>query len=217
MALPVTDLRSNVGTWAVPSDQLPALTRQMLDVLSPEKFDPSFRGQYLETTYFDTKSFKLRKARAKGSKYVTIRIRCYARGYSQGAYATPLADAYAISAKTESQKFRQEIDSEYAESLLQSGIISSALVGIMAPDLIARIADLSEGENLEPVVTLCFRRYAVEDNQHRLTLDTDIKSDTGRSYPSHVLEQKSTKKESNPLITLPLRPIKLSKFLWATQ
>ena len=97
MSLPATDLRSNVGTWAVPSCQLPALTHQMLDVLAPEKFDPDFYGQYLETTYFDTKSFKLRKARVKGSKYVTIRIRCYARGYTQGAYATPLAEVYAIS------------------------------------------------------------------------------------------------------------------------
>ena len=87
----------------------------------------------------------------------------------------------------------------------------------MTPDLIARIADLSEGETLEPVVTLCFRRYAVEDDQHRLTLDTDVGSDTGRRYPSHVLEHKSANKESSPLITLPLRPIKLSKFLWATQ
>jgi hypothetical protein len=216
MSLPAADLRSNVGTWAVPSCQLPALTRQMLDVLSPEKFDPDFSGQYLETTYFDTESFKFRKARVKGSKYVTIRIRCYAAANSRGAYATPLATVYAISAKTESQKFRQEIDSEYAESLLQSGIVPSALVGIMPPDLIARIADLSEGESLDPVVTLCFRRYAVEDNQHRLTLDTDIESDTGRKYPSHVLEQKSTNKESSPLVTLPLRPIKLSKFLWAT-
>jgi len=226
MPLPATDLRSNVGTWAVPSFQLPALTRQMLDGLSPEKYDPDFRGQPLETTYFDTKSFKLRKARVRGSKYVTIRIRCYARG----AYATPLASGayasgseidssggvYAISAKTESQKFRQEIDRDYAESLLQSGIVPSALVGIMAPDLIARIADLSEGTRLDPVVTLCFHRYAVEDSKHRLTLDTDVKSDTGRYYPCHVLEQKSTKKESSPLITLPLRPIKLSKFLWAT-
>jgi hypothetical protein len=189
----------------------------MLDVLAPEKFDPDFCGQYLETTYFDTKSFKLRKARLKGSKYVTIRIRCYARGYSRGANATRLAGVYAISAKTESQKFRQEIDSEYAESLLQTGIVPSALVGILAPDLIARITDLSEGDSLDPVVTLCFRRYAVEDIQHRLTLDTDIQSDTGRTYPSHVLEQKSTNKGSSPLITLPLRPIKLSKFLWATR
>src|SRR5213078_1562636 len=97
--------------------------------------------------------------------------------------ATAGAGVYAISAKTESQKFRREIDSDYAESLLHSGIVPSALVGIMAPDLI-------EGENLEPVVTLCFRRYAVEDDQHRLTLDTHVESDTGRRYPSHVLEQK---------------------------
>src|SRR5205823_9069446 len=223
MPLPVTDLRSNVGTWAVLGCQLPALARQMLDVLSPEKFDPDFRGQYLQTTYFDTKTFKLRKARVKGKKYVTIRIRCYA----PGAYATRLANrayasgseggVYAMSAKTENQKFRQEIDSHYAESLLQSGIVPSSLVGILASDLIARIADIGEGETLQPVVTLCFRRYAVEDGQHRLTLDTDIESDTGRCYPCHVLEQKSTHQDNSPLITLPLRPIKLSKFLWATQ
>jgi hypothetical protein len=213
MPLPATDLRSNVGTWAVSSEQLPALTRQMLDVLSQEKFDPEFRGQYLQTTYFDTKSFALRKARVKGKKYVTLRIRCYAPvAYASGSEG----GVYAISAKTESQKFRQEIDSDYAESLLCSGIEPSSLGGILASDLIARITDLSEGECLEPVVTLCFRRYAVEDNQHRLTLDTDIKSDTGRCYPSHVLEQKSTNKLSAPLISLPLRPIKLSKFLWAT-
>jgi hypothetical protein len=217
-SLHTSDLRSNVGTWAVPTCQLPALTRQMLKALSSEKFDPDFDGQYLETTYFDTKSFKLRKARVKGNKYVTIRIRCYPR-----SHATPLdrgdlfTGAYAISAKTESQKFRQKIDSNRAESLLGGGIVPSALVGIMPPDLIARIVELSEGESLHPVVTLCFRRYAVEDNQHRLTLDTDIESDTGRHYPSHVLEQKSTNKESSPIITLPLRPIKLSKFLWATQ
>jgi hypothetical protein len=141
-----------------------------------------------------------------------------ARFGSPGAYASGSeGGAYAISAKTESQKFRREIDGDQAESLLQTGIVPSVLVGILTPDLIARIADLSEGECLEPVVTLCFRRYAVEDNQHRLTLDTDIKSDTGREYASHVLEQKSTNKESSPLISLPLRPIKLSKFLWATQ
>ena len=225
MPLPATDLRSNVGTWAVLGCQLPALARQMLDVLSPEKFDTDFRGQYLQTTYFDTKTFALRKARVKGKKYVTLRIRCYvragsvsARSRSPGAYASGSErGVYAISAKTESQKFRQEIDSDYAESLLQSGIAPSSLVGILASDLIARIADISAGETLQPVVTLCFRRYAVEDGQHRLTLDTDIESDTGRRYPCHVLEQKSTHQDSSPLITLALRPIKLSKFLWATQ
>jgi len=229
MPLPVTDLRSNVGTWAVLGCQLPALARQMLDVLSPEKFDPDFRGQYLQTTYFDTKTFKLRKARVKGKKYVTLRIRCYVRAgsvsariappgaYASGSESGSSIGVYAMSAKTENQKFRQEIDSHYAESLLQSGIVPSSLVGILASDLIARIADISEGETLQPVVTLCFRRYAVEDGQHRLTLDTDIESDTGRCYPCHVLEQKSTHQDNSPLITLPLRPIKLSKFLWATQ
>ena len=215
MPLPVTDLRNNVGTWAVPNFQLPALTKQMLDALPPEAFDPEFRGQYLQTTYFDTPSFALRKARVRGVKYVTVRIRCYTP--SQGAGLVYPDGVYAISAKTESQKFRREIPSEQAEALLRGGITPASLVGIMAPDLIARLADLSEGKTLQPVVTLCFNRFAVEDGKHRLTLDVDIRSDTGRRYAANVLEQKSIDKDSTPLVTLPLRPIKLSKFLWSTQ
>jgi hypothetical protein len=212
--LPVTDLRSNVGTWSVPNWQLPALAYQMLAVLGPEKYDPDFSGQFLQTTYFDTKTLALRKARLKGDKYVTIRIRCYAP--ASGAGSDYPQGVYAISAKTESQKFRQEIGSQYAEGLLCTGIQPGELFGIMSPDIIARIADLADGALLTPVVTICFDRFAAEDDKHRLTLDVEIDSDTGKHFPSHVLEQKSRNKDATPLITLPLRPIKLSKFLWAT-
>jgi hypothetical protein len=213
--LPATDLRSNVGTWSVADRQLPALTKQMLDILEPERYDPSFAGQYLETTYFDTRDFALRKARAKGKKYITIRIRCYSRPQTAGSqYSEPV---YAISAKTESKKVRNQIDAEIAEALLgMGGVEANNLAGLLPADVIARVAEISRGEPLVPVVTLCFHRFAVEDDSHRLTLDVNIHSDTGRRYPSHVLEQKSTSHEAARLISLPLRPIKLSKFLWST-
>jgi hypothetical protein len=67
---------------------------------------------------------------------------------------------------------------------------------------------------------VCCRRYAVEDKQDRLTLDVDVATDTGKALPTGVLEFKSTVAAAGPppaLSSLGLRPIKLSKFLWATQ
>ncbi len=212
--IPATDLRSNVGTWAVPNWRVPALAKQMLDILQPETFDPNFTGQYLQTTYFDTRNFDLRKARMRRARYIVIRIRCYAR--AQGAGAEYPETVYAISAKTEDKKFRQMIEPDLAEYLLHGQLDVRSVSGIMPSDLIGRIADIANGEPLQPVVTICFNRYAVEDSIHRLTLDLDIHSDNGRTYPSHVLEQKSTRSDAAPLVTLPIRPIKLSKFLWAT-
>src|SRR5260370_23421259 len=101
-SLPATDLRSNVGTWSVPDRKLPALSKQMLDALQPEMYDQNFAGQYLQTTYFDTPGFALRKARLKGKKYITIRIRCYTP--SQATGSTYPEAVYAISAKTEAKK-----------------------------------------------------------------------------------------------------------------
>jgi hypothetical protein len=212
--LPATDLRSNVGTWAVPNWRVPALAKQMLDSLQPESFDPNFAGQYLQTTYFDTRNFDLRKARLRRTRYIVIRIRCYGR--TQDAGAEYPEGAYAISAKTEDKKFRQMIEPDLAEYLLHGQLDVGSVSGIMPSDFIGRIADIAKGEPLLPVVTICFNRYAVEDGIHRLTLDLDIHSDNGRTYPSHVLEQKSTNQDAAPVITLPIRPIKLSKFLWAT-
>jgi hypothetical protein len=219
--LPVTDLRSNVGTWAVPNGMVPALTKQMLDVLQTEQYDPEFAGQYLQTTYFDTRNFDLRKARLGRDRYIVIRIRCYAPSggmptQSRGHGADYPESVYAISAKTEDKKFRQMIESDLAEYLLHGRLDISAVSGIIPSDLIGRITDIAHGEPLVPVVMIGFNRYAVEDGIHRLTLDLDIRSDTGRSYPSHVLEQKSMNQDAAPLIALAIRPIKLSKFLWAT-
>ena len=62
-------------------------------------------------------------------------------------------------------------------------------------------------------------RYAVEDEQDRVTLDTQVRTDTGKTLPRAVLEFKSTRPDKPPdaLTALHLRPIKLSKFLWATE
>jgi hypothetical protein len=212
--LPATDLRSNVGTWAVPGWRVPALTKQMLDSLPTEVYDSDFAGQYLQTTYFDTRNFDLRKARLKRDRYIVIRIRCYAP--SRGAGAEYPESVYAISVKTEDKKFRRMIEKDLAEYLLHGQLDINLVSGILPSDLIARIADIANGEPLLPVVTICFNRYAVEDAVHRLTLDLDIHTDTGRCYPSHVLEQKSANQDAVPLLALPIRPIKLSKFLWAT-
>jgi hypothetical protein len=219
--LPVTDLRSNVGTWAVPNWRVPALAKQMLDALQTEQYDPEFAGQYLQTTYFDTRNFDLRKARLGRDRYIVIRIRCYAPSegmptQTRGPSSEYPESVYAISAKTEDKKFRQMIGSDLAEYLLHGRLDISAVSGIIPSDLIGRLADIAQGEPLVPVVTIGFNRYAVEDGIHRLTLDLDIRADNGREFPSHVLEQKSTNPDAAPLIALAIRPIKLSKFLWAT-
>lgn len=205
MALPAQDLRSNLGTWAVTSGLLPTVTYQMTQALPAETFDPDFQGQTLETTYFDTRGFALRKARRSRDKYLTLRIRCYGP-----------TEAYALSAKTEQEKFRQVIAGDLAAALLQDGIAPTAWSSLLPAHLVARLLDLAGPLPLLPVVTLCFRRYAVEDRVRRLTLDLDIRTNTGKRMPCHVLEYKATRMDADCPLTVPLPPIKLSKFLWAT-
>src|SRR5262249_38396798 len=69
------DLRHNRATWAVSDGLLPAVARALVVALPAEPFDPNFRGQRLETTYFDTPGFALRKARHRGKRYLTLRLR----------------------------------------------------------------------------------------------------------------------------------------------
>jgi hypothetical protein len=71
-----------------------------------------------------------------------------------------------------------------------------------------------------PVVTVYCRRYAVEDDQDRLTLDCCVHTDRGKELGYGVLEFKSTQPDESPpgrLVRPALRPLKLSKFLWATE
>jgi hypothetical protein len=206
--LPAQDLRSNLATWAVPSASVPAVTGRMFNLLPRETYDPLFTGQYLETTYFDTAGLALRKARNKGGRYVTLRIRCYRPSGS-----------WAFSTKTEQSKFRVALDPARAEQLLAEGFASTDLE-FLPPNLLARLLELADDAPLLPVVTVCFQRYAVEDADNRLTFDLNVRTDTGKTFPSAVLEHKATDANAAPFAVFPalgLRPIKLSKFLWATR
>jgi hypothetical protein len=211
--IPSGNLRSNLGTWAVRDDQLPAVACAMLDALPRESFDPGFRGQHLETTYFDTKDFLLRKARVKGGKYLTLRVRCYRQDEGD-------EDGYAFSAKTEGQKIRSPIEEAKAHFLLAGDGITPVLLDLLPPDLQARLLELAGDEPLVPVVTVCGRRYAAENAADRLTLDTGVRTDKGDRIPFNILEFKSSNPDDpapGAITALGLRPIKSSKFLWATR
>jgi hypothetical protein len=207
--LPAPDLRSNLGTWAVVAHDLPAVGAAMVRAFSAEPFDPDFRGQDLTTTYFDTPRFDLRRARRKGDRYLTLRLRCY--------QAPDGSETYALSAKTESQKFRRELDPRRAGQLLNGDGI--AFGDLLPPDLVARLADLAGGAPVRGVVAVMCRRYAAEEDEHRLTLDVHVRTDTGLRLLFAVLEFKALDTSSPPpdfVARLGLRPLKLSKFLWST-
>jgi hypothetical protein len=211
-SIPSGALRNNVGTWAVSSEQLPMTACAMLAALPRERFDPDFHGQHLETTYFDTTDFDLRRARLKGDKYLTLRIRCYRT-------ASTDREEYALSAKTESAKVRMAIDPNTAEFLLAGVEIANTLAQLLPADLQARLLALTSNKSVGPVVCVYARRYAVETETDRLTLDVAIHTDMGKCLPFNVLEFKRAREEATPpgsLASLGLRPIKSSKFLWAT-
>ena len=209
--LPAAPLRTNLGTWAVPDADLPAVAAVLLDALPTEPFDAAFRGQELETTYFDTPDFALRKARRRGDTYLTLRVRCYRQSDRE---------AYALSAKTEKEKWRTGIAPETAGLLLESPSGLVTLLALLPADLAARLLDLAGEQGVRPVACVSARRYAVEEAQDRLTLDVGVETDSGKCLPFHVLEFKSADAGAAPpgrLPALALRPIKLSKFLWATE
>jgi hypothetical protein len=186
---------------------VPAVAAIMVDALPPESYDPGFNGQELATTYFDDADFDLRKARLKNDKYLTLRLRRYKAGDQE---------AYALSAKTEDTKWRVEVDAESAQFLLGT---PSYLVNYLPGDLAARYLELVGERPLLAVATVLARRYAVEDAQDRLTLDVDVATDAGKHLPFGVLEFKSSRKDAplpDRFLSLRLRPLKLSKFLWST-
>jgi hypothetical protein len=205
MTLPAEALRTNVATWAVSDRALPAVTHAMLSSLPAEPYDPDFQGQPLATAYFDTLNFDLRKARARRDQYLTLRLRSY-------------GDAvFALSAKTEAEKFRREITPQEADFLLACSMPPTFWSPYLPANLLARLQDLAGDQPLTSVVTVLARRYAVENASDRLTLDVGVKTDTGKRLACHVLEHKSVDHAFGPIIDPTLRPIKLSKFLWATQ
>jgi hypothetical protein len=201
------DLRSNRGTSAIPEHALPTLAKNMLDAYAAEPFDPFFLGQKLETTYFDTANFDLRKARKAGDRYLTLRVRNYN------------SLAFALSGKTETEKFRQLIDQNTADLLLFNNPAPvSFWLGLLPANIGSRLLELTDNDViLEPVVAVCCRRYAVEDKNDRLTLDVHVTTDKGKCFPSSVLEFKSTGQANTLGLAWRFRRIKLSKFLWATE
>jgi hypothetical protein len=208
--LPAPDLRSNVATWAVPGRRVPAVGCLLPQLLPAEAFDPSFLGQHLRTAYFDTQGLALRRARRRPGQYLTLRLRCY--------QAEGRAEGYALSAKTEAAKWRAELDADTAAAVLANP--APLLPGLLPADLLARLQGLAGDEPLAVAAVVRCTRYAVESETDRLTLDVDVTTDAGKSLPFGVLEFKCTDLTAPPpggLQGMGLRPLKLSKFLWATE
>jgi hypothetical protein len=210
--LPAQDMRTNLGTWAIRTCLLPALTDRLVQVMSPESYDPDFEGQALTTSYFDTCDFKLRKARARKQRYLTLRLRQYRSNQT-----------CALSVKTESEKYRKQLTRDEAYFLHDGPRSVFDFAPHLSADLFARLIELTENADLEAVATVFAYRYAVESKVSRFTLDTEICTSTGKKFHASVLEYKViTPGDQANLITLAsvlpkgATPIKLSKFLWAT-
>jgi hypothetical protein len=205
--LPAANLRTNIGTWAVPANLLPAVTAAMLDALPRELYDPDFQGQELETIYLDTSDLVLRRARRQGERYLTLRLRCYARPEQE--------DLYALSAKTEREKWREELSPTEADEVRR---YPDAIANFLPANLLARLDQLCQGAPLQQVAVVCCRRYAVENDRDRLTLDIGIHTRAGRHMEPSILEFKSGGTNVPAVLgNVPLFPVKLSKFLWATE
>jgi hypothetical protein len=191
--IPTEDIRTNLDTFAVPTCLLPAVSHFMHDAFPNEPYDPHFYGQPIVTMYYDTKDFDLRRARNKGDRSITLRIRQYP------------GRTLAVSAKTEEEKYRAQT--------------TKFDINQMPAHLQARVMEIAGNKPPVPVVTVYTRRHAMEDNEDRFTLDADVQTDLGISLPFAVLEFKSNEFKSPPapLLAIGLKPIKLSKFLWATK
>jgi hypothetical protein len=191
----------------VPTHRVPVVTALMLDSLPAEQYDPKFLGQKLQTVYFDDADYTLRKARAAKGRYLTLRVRCYELPRQ--------AEVYAISAKTESEKWRVETTPALAHGIL-AGTID--LAAQLPAHLAARLNELSAGA-LVPVVRVRCTRFAVEDDTDRMTLDLCVDTDRHTQLPFGVLEYKSAGPDTiyGRIAALRLAPVKFSKFLWATE
>ena len=100
-----------------------------------------------------------------------------------------------------------------------AGTFGSLWSAYLPADLLARLLDIASQDPVICAVKVCCTRYAVENPQDRLTLDMDVRTDTGKCLRTNVLEFKSNRQDPTPpdsLLSLGLRPMKLSKFLWAT-
>src|SRR5262249_12943560 len=132
---------------------------------------------------------------------------------------TDQGDAYAVSIKTENEKWRQEIPRSLAHFLLSGVDPTPTLAQLLPGNLFARLLELSQQKPLLPACKVCCARYSVEDESDRFTLDVGVHTTTAKCLPYGVLEYKSARDDATPpgsLLSLLLPPLKLSKFLWAT-
>src|SRR5262249_19567770 len=104
---------------------------------------------------------------------------------------------------------------------LMGGMADPAVdLDFLPGDLLARLLELCDGQSLVQAVEVKFTRFAVEDTVNRLTLDIDIRTNTGKMFPVNgILENKTTRPDREPMkeiMALGYAPVRLSKFLWAT-
>ena len=191
--MPVTDVRTNRATWAVGGPRSRPPAPPWSAALPAKPFDPDFRGQRFITTYLDTPRLRTAPARVRGGRYLTLRLRHY--------HPTGL---FALSAKTEAAKVRVEVGPAVARAVL--GGDRSVLAALLPGDVLARLAELADDDPLLPVAEVCCHRFAREDGEDRLTLDTGVRTDTGLSLPFAVLEFKS----ADPGADLPPFPAALA-------
>ena len=123
-------------------------------------------------------------------------------------------DAYALSSKTEDAKFRVAISRANAHAILEGHF--ETIAKLLPADLLARLLELADNTPVKPVVCVQCRRYAGENDENRRTARQSVRTDTGKHLPFNVLEFKSIEPDDPPEQLGALRPIKLSKFLWAT-
>ena len=122
----------------------------------------------------------------------------------------PPNDAYALSAKTEDQKFfRLPIAEDVAYRIVDGDI--DALAPLLPHELLARFLELTDASPVRTATMVMCRRYAVEDDQDRLTLDTNVRTPVGKRMDFNVLEFKSVKPKPMPMA---LANLMLSTLAW---
>ena len=139
---------------------------------------------------------------------MTLRVRCYGG-----------SDVYALSAKTEKEKFRTLLNNKDGESLLAGENISDIIESNLPSNILISMLEITDQQPLVRSAKIYTRRYAVENKEDRYTLDVDVETIKGKMLPYSILEFKSTKDSiPSPILdTINLEPIKISKFLWATR
>jgi hypothetical protein len=119
-----------------------------------------------------------------------------------------------------------DIDEPHWKSLLDKGVVEAVKGDPYGPLMTKAKPTCKPTSWRSPATTrssppspsgLC--RDAIEDNEDRFTLDVDVQTDLGKSLPFAVLEFKSNEFKPLPaaLLAIGLKPVKISKFLWATE